>query len=71
MTKTEIIAEKLHMALSKTEKKDPTLIPAIIGHLLRKYKRYGLADIVETAWSWKSDGWKPPEGRNTNEHISH
>lgn len=68
MTKAEIAASKLHMALRKVSEKH---IPYIIGALLRKYERYGLADIVETAWSWKSDGWKPPEGRNTNEHISH
>lgn len=63
MTKPEIYAEKIHMALRKIEQMDPKRIPLIIGSLLRRYERYGLADIVETAWSWKSDGWKPPEGR--------
>ena len=60
MTKAEIAGDKIHMALRKIPIE---LIPFIIGHLLRKYERYGLADIVEYAWNWKSDGWKPPEGR--------
>lgn len=58
MTNAEIAASKLHMALRKVPEK---FIPFIIGALLRKYERYGLADIIETCWEWKADGWKPPE----------
>lgn len=50
MTSSEIAAEKVHMALRKVP---PKHIPFIIGHLLRKYERYGLAALVEEAWNWK------------------
>lgn len=58
MTKAEIIGEKIYVALMKIEKNAPIRIPKIIGYLLRKYERYGLADIVEMAWDWI-----PPERR--------
>ncbi|MCX7773375.1 MAG: hypothetical protein N2376_09720 [Clostridia bacterium] len=53
MTKAEIVASKIHMAISKAPDHQ---IPYIIGALLRKYERYGLADLVETAWNWKPKG---------------
>lgn len=53
MTKPEIVASKLFMSLRKVPAKH---IPFIIGALLRLYERYGLADIVETAWDWKPKG---------------
>lgn len=58
MTKAEIAASKLHIAMRKVSDRNVALI---IGALLRRYERYGLADIVETCWNWKSDGWKPPK----------
>lgn len=53
MTKCQQAAEKIYTALRKVPIR---FIPYIIGHLLRKYERYGLADIVETAWDWRPKG---------------
>lgn len=50
MTKAEIVGEKLFMALRKVPAQ---FIPYIIGHMLRRYERYGLAALVEEAWNWK------------------
>lgn len=59
MTNAEIAASKRHMALRKVSDKNVALI---VGALLRRYKRYGLAEIVEMAWDWK-----PRESDETNE----
>ena len=64
MTNAEIAASKLHMALRKVPEKH---IPYIIGALLRRYERYGLADIVETCWEWKAKEWNPKEGTKKDE----
>jgi hypothetical protein len=50
MTKAEIAGSKIYMAMRKMPE---AMVPLIIGHLLRMYKRYGLADIVEAAWNWR------------------
>lgn len=54
MTKAELYGSKVYMALRKLPE---TLIPGIIGYLLRQYNRYGLAELVEQGWNWK-----PKEG---------
>lgn len=56
MTKVQIAGDKIVMALRKVP---PQFIPYIIGHMLRRYERYGLADLVEMAWDWK-----PKEGED-------
>jgi len=53
MTKAEIVGNKIFIALRKI---DERLMPYIIGYLLRQYKRYGLADLVEMGWNWKPGG---------------
>lgn len=52
MTKAEIYGSKVYMALRKLPE---ALIPLIIGYLLRQYNRYGLAELVEQGWNWKSE----------------
>lgn len=38
------------------------LRPLIIADLLRRYERYGLADLVEAGWNWKPKEGKQSEG---------
>lgn len=60
MTKAEQFGAKVHSALWKLPE---ALIPLIIGYVLRRYRRYGLAELVEKGWNWK-----PEEGKRTDEY---
>jgi len=59
MAKAQVYGEKVYDALKKLPEE---VIPLIIGYILRRYKRYGLAYLVESAWDWKPEA---VEGEST------
>lgn len=53
MTKAELYGSKVCMAMRKLPE---DIIPLIIGYVLRKHGKYGLADLVEQGWKWQPQG---------------
>lgn len=52
MEKQVLYGSKVYMALMKLPE---TLIPFVIGYILRQYNRHGLAELVEQGWDWRKE----------------
>lgn len=59
MRKAEFYGLKIYTAMVKIPE---ALIPGIIANILRRYGRFGLAELVEKGWNWRRNDSEEVEG---------